>query len=185
MAFPTLDAATETRILDRARGDAEGRRLAGDEIFRSFRAPVLGLCLHLTGRRSDAEDAVQEVFLAVHRALPRFRGEARLSTWVYRIAIRAALAQRGAHGARPPDESLDESLSVPSGEADLIARDRARRLVVAMDQLAIEHRTILSLFAVEGMSHKEISDVLGIPEGTVWSRLHAARKELAHALSVS
>ena len=66
----------------------------------------------------------------------------------------------------------------------LVARDRARRLMMAMDRLSGEHRTVLSLFAVEGLSHKEIAEILGVPEGTVWSRLNAARRRLAGELAV-
>lgn len=72
---------------------------------------------------------------------------------------------------------------MPSGEEDILARDRARRLLVAMGRLSAEHRVVLSLFAVEGLSHREIAAVLGVPEGTVWSRLAGARKRLASELA--
>jgi len=176
MAFPSLAADVEARILEDARGDAARQGTAVAEVFRAFREPVLGLCLHLTGRRADAEDVVQEVFLAVHRALPLFRGESRVSTWIYRIAIRAALEHRARSRATEP---LDPELAGPSEEAGHVARDRARRLVAAMDRISAEHRTVISLFAIEGLSHKEIADILGIAEGTVWSRLNSARKRLA------
>jgi RNA polymerase sigma-70 factor (ECF subfamily) len=179
MAFPSLEPAAEARILAGAKGDANRRDAAVAEVFKSFRRPVLGLALHLTGSASDAEDVVQEVFLSVHRALPGFRGEARLSTWIYRVAIRAALEVRA---RRRPSEPLDPELAGPSEEAGLVARDQARRLLVAMDRLSAEHRTVLSLFAIEGLSHKEIAEILGVPEGTVWSRLSGARKRLVEEL---
>ena len=179
MAFPLLEPAAEARILADVRGDSAHRSAAVAEVFRTFRGPVLGLCLHLTGRLADAEDVVQEVFLSVHRALPLFRGESRLSTWIYRIAIRASLEHRA---RRRPAEPLDPELPGPSNEEELVARDRARRLLVAMGRLSAEHRTVLSLFAVDGLSHKEIADILGVPEGTVWSRLNGARKHLVKEL---
>ena len=176
MAFPSLSTEVETRLLADARADAGRRERAVSEIFRAFREPVFGLCLHLTGRRADAEDVVQEVFLSVYRALPLFRGESRLSTWVYRIAIRASLEHRA---RRRPTEGLDLDAPGPDVEAALVVRDEARRLLVAMDRLSAEHRTVLSLFAIEGLSHHEIASILGVPEGTVWSRLNAARRRLA------
>jgi RNA polymerase sigma-70 factor (ECF subfamily) len=135
--------------------------------------------MHLTGRRADAEDAVQEVFVAVHRGLPGFAGASRLSTWIYRIALRAALHTRA---RRQDGEPLDPETSGGGGEADMASRDEARRVASAMALLPAGPRTVLSLFAVEGLSHREIADILGIPEGTVWSRLHAARRMLVASL---
>ena len=184
MAFPSLDPGEEKRILEDARGDAGHRAAAVSAVFRAFRQPVLGVCLHLTGRRADAEDVVQEVFLSVHRALPLFRGESRLSTWIYRIAIRAALEHRA---RRRRTEPLDDAIPArgPGGEEHVEARDRARRLLIAMDRLSADHRAVLSLFAVDGLSHREIAEILGVPEGTVWSRLNLARKRLLEELGTS
>ena len=176
MAFASLAPDVEARLLADVRAGSTRRTDAVAAVFRAFREPVLGLCLHLTGRRADAEDVLQEVFLAVHRALPLFRGESRLSTWIYRIALRASLEHRA---RRRPTEPLDLELPGPSEEESLVARDRARRLLIAMDRLSVEHRTVLSLFAVEELSHQEIAEILGVPEGTVWSRLNAARKQLS------
>lgn len=177
MSF-SLDAAAEAAILAAARGKAEERGRAFDALFRALRKPVLALCLHLTGRRDDAEDALQETFLSVHRALPRFRAEARVSTWVYRIALRAALRVR----ARRPEPREPETEPAHDGEPAMAARLEARRLAAALGRLPAEQRAVISLFAVEGLTHREIAEVLGVPEGTVWSRLHAARKRLAAEL---
>lgn len=151
------------------------------EIFEAFRKPVLGLCLHLTGNGADAEDATQEVFLAVFQALPKFRGESKLSTWIYRIAIRTAFRVKA---KRPKTEPLEREPEAPPGADPAIERENARRLSQALVRLSAEHRVVLALFAIEGLSHREISELLGIPEGTVWSRLHAARKKLASELRV-
>jgi RNA polymerase sigma-70 factor (ECF subfamily) len=177
--FPALDPAREAALLAGARGRGAARAEAFDHLFRALREPVLALCLHLAGRRADAEDALQETFLAVHRALPRFRGEARLSTWVYRIAVRAALRARARRREGP---AVDPETPGGGGAADLEARVEARRLQGAMARLPAEHRVVLSLFALEGLSHRHIAEVLGVPEGTVWSRLHGARKRLAGEL---
>jgi RNA polymerase sigma-70 factor (ECF subfamily) len=179
-AFPQLDAALEAEILAGARGRGAARAEAFEAVFEALRAPVFALCLHLTGDRHDAEDAVQEVFLAVHRALPGFRGDAGISTWVYRIALRAALRQRA---RRRPSEAVDPEMPADrGGEAHLAARDEARRVQAAVAGLPAEHRAVLSLFAVDGLGHRQIAEILGVPEGTVWSRLHAARKKLAEAM---
>ncbi len=176
--FATLDASAEADLLARARG-AGGRDAAFDALFRALREPVLALCLHLTGHRGDAEDAVQEVFLAAYRALPGFRGDARITTWIYRIAIRAALRVRA---RRRPSEPLDPELPGGGGEEAMASREEARRLAAAMGRLPAEQRAVLSLFALDGLGHRAIAEILGVPEGTVWSRLHVARKRLAAEL---
>jgi len=186
----SLDAAAEAAILAGSRGAAAERARAFDELFRALREPVLSLALHLTGRRPDAEDALQEAFLDVHRALDRFRGEARLSTWVYRIALRAAIrvrarrreeARSGAGRPQGDPSAAGGEVEGPGtgGEADMLARLEAGRVAAALDRLPAEQRAVLSLFALRGLGHREIAEILGVPEGTVWSRLHAARRRLA------
>jgi RNA polymerase sigma-70 factor, ECF subfamily len=176
--LPALEPAAEAALLAEVRRPA-GRDVAFRALFEAYRAPVLALCLHLTGTSADAEDATQEIFLAVHSALPRFRGESRLTTWIYRIALRTALRTRA---RRRPSEPLDPELPGAGGEEAMGARLDARRLAAALARLPAEQRAVLSLFALEGLGHREIADILGVPEGTVWSRLHGARKRLAAEL---
>lgn len=160
---------------------------AFEELFTSLREKVFALALHATGSQADAEDATQETFLAVHRALPSFRGESLASTWVYRIALRAALRVRARRpkpaGGDPESAREREDQAGADAEAALFAREDARRLAGAWGRLTGEHRAVLSLFAIDGLSHREIADVLGVPVGTVWSRLHAARKTLQAELA--
>jgi RNA polymerase sigma-70 factor (ECF subfamily) len=173
---PRVDA--EAALLARAR-DGATRGDAFDEIFATLREQVFAVCLHVTGNAADADDALQETFLAVHAGLPRFRGESRISTWVHRIAIRAAIRIRSrrraaadVHEADPPSRGPDP----------VIARELQRRVADAMDRLSADHRVVISLFAVDELKHAQIAEILGVPEGTVWSRLHAARKRLAAEL---
>jgi RNA polymerase sigma-70 factor (ECF subfamily) len=152
-----------------------------EALFEALHRQVLALCLHVVGDRQEAEDAVQEAFIAVHRGLPTFRGESRPATWVYRIALRAALRVRA---RRPPAARADPVESTRERtEAVLEARDDARRLVKAIALLPVEQRSVIALFAIEGLGHREVAEVLGVPEGTVWSRLHKARKALTSALA--
>jgi RNA polymerase sigma-70 factor (ECF subfamily) len=119
------------------------------------------------------------VFLTVNSALPHFRGESRLTTWIYRIALRTALRVRA---RRRPSEPLDPELPGGGGEDAMRFVIEARRLAAALGRLPAEQRAVLSLFALDGLGHAAIAEILGVPEGTVWSRLHAARKRLAAEL---
>jgi RNA polymerase sigma-70 factor (ECF subfamily) len=176
-----LDAAQEARWLAQARaGRKEERDAACRELYEALRGPVWAVCARLGGDRALAEDAMQDAFLAVFRHLHRFRGEAKLATWVYRVAIREALAARARRPPRSEGLEAAEQLCAPGPtlDAQVAARERARAAQAGFRKLSAEHQTVLSLFAVEGLSHNQVAEVLGIPEGTVWYRLHAARKAL-------
>ena len=133
---------------------------------------LLALCLHLCGNAADAEDALQETLLALHVA--RFRGESSVETFAYRVALRIALRIKSRR--RQAGEPCGEPAA--SGAGAIEAAADAAKVLRAMARLPTEQRAVLSLFALEGLKHKEIAEVLGVPEGTVWSRLHAARKRL-------
>jgi RNA polymerase sigma-70 factor (ECF subfamily) len=177
--LPQLASEEEAEILADVRAGGEARRAATERVCRSLREPLHALCLHLTGRPADAEDAVQDVLVAVHRGLPGFRGSSRLTTWTYRVALRAALQVRARRREGVP---LDPETPRGGGEGEMATRDRVQKVASAVARLPAEPRVVLALFAVEGLSHREISDILGIPEGTAWSRLHAARKALLQAV---
>ena len=169
---------TEATLLARLRAHST-RAAAFDDLFAALREQVFAVCLHVTGNAADADDALQETFLAVHAGLAKFRGEAQLSTWVHRIAIRTSIRVRA---RRRPAADVHE-IDPPSGAPDpVLAGELADRIAAAMNRLSAEHRVVISLFAVDELSHAQIAEILGVPEGTVWSRLHAARKRLAAEL---
>lgn len=173
---------TDAELLAAMRAaDRTAREAAFTTLFERLRGPVLALCRQLMGDAADAEDALQETFVAVHAGLPRFRGEARLSTWVYRIAIRTTARQRARRGRRAA-EPLVVDPPAPASDAALSA-ERRELLDRAMARLSAEQRAVLSLFSLDGLSHAEVAEILGIPIGTVWSRLHAARQRLLGLLA--
>jgi len=173
-------AVLDAGLVARARAaSGKDREAACREIYESLRPRVFRVCLQLCGERTLAEDAMQNAFLAAFRGLRTFRGDAQLSTWIYRVAIREALALRA---RRAPAINLEHAESLPSPAAPLdaqaAARQQARAVQAAFRTLSAEHQAVLSLFAVEGLKHKQIAEVLGVPEGTVWYRLHEAHKTL-------
>jgi RNA polymerase sigma-70 factor (ECF subfamily) len=143
------------------------------EIDAALSRRVLVLCLHLCGNAADAEDALQETLLALHVA--RFRGESSVETFAYRVALRIALRIKSRRRRQAGEPSGEPAAS---GAGAIEAAADAAKVLRAMARLPTEQRAVLSLFALEGLKHKEIAEVLGVPEGTVWSRLHAARKRL-------
>jgi RNA polymerase sigma-70 factor (ECF subfamily) len=150
------------------------------DVYAEYFPFVYRVVARLTGG-GDVEDLVQEVFLVVHRRLSEFRSEARLTTWLFRIAYRTV----GAHVRR---ERLRRRLrelfvlspaepAAPETASD--ALDRARRVRRALEQLTYAERSALVLFEVEGMSAAELADAFGVPIGTIYRRLHDARRAFA------
>jgi RNA polymerase sigma-70 factor, ECF subfamily len=127
----------------------------------------------------EREDACQEVFVAVYRSLARFRGEARLSTWIYRIAARHAARAGRRRRVRKMLSTLLVREPPPPPAPD--ASDRTERLRLLDDmvaKLSPKKRLVLVLFEIEGVPIEEVARIAGCPENTAWSRLHYARAEL-------
>jgi RNA polymerase sigma-70 factor (ECF subfamily) len=129
----------------------------------------------------EREDAAQDIFIAVYRSLRHFRGEAQLSTWIYRIAARHAIRM----GRRRRSRELMRLTMLKEKPPTAIDPSERSTHVATLDRmlskLPPKKRTVLVLFEIEGLSAKEISDVVGCPENTVWSRLHHARAEMVKA----
>ena len=133
------------------------------------------------GSSADAEDAVQETFVKAWRALPRFRAESSFSTWVYRICLNSISDQR-TRAARRTATPLEE-IGEPSDPRDALAEhELSGALQHALAALDESYRTAVILYDVLGRSYAEIADVLGVPEGTVKSRIFRGRAELARQL---
>jgi RNA polymerase sigma-70 factor (ECF subfamily) len=153
------------------------------ELYASVGPMILGLGHRYFGARRDlAEDLVSETFARVLAGIRGFEGRSSYSTWIFGIALRvAATWQR--RGASEPTEPL--APGIPGGEDTLeIVAQRSRRQTVqsAFDALSAEHRMVLSLTVVDGLSQVEVAELLGIPAGTVYSRYARARVALAREL---
>jgi RNA polymerase sigma-70 factor (ECF subfamily) len=178
--------------LERAR---QGDRDAFARLVRRHQRRVYAAALHILGSHSDADDVTQEAFVRAYRGLASFDGRADVSTWLYRIAVNTALnwlragrrgtalAQRGereaAHvGGRP--EALGDTGGDP---AQHVERTReVSRVLDALAGLSPALRVTLVLATVEGLAHKQIAEILDIPEGTVAWRVNEARRVLKQRL---
>jgi len=161
-----------------------GERPAMHAFYTGYRRRVFGLIARIVGAQ-EAEELTQDVFVRAFRGLHGFRGESRLSTWMYRLAVNAALS----HAARTLNRqrravSEDELLALPAlddGTADADPRLRAR-LNQALAALPAGYRAVLTLHDIEGLQHDEIADILGCRVGTSKSQLHKARAKMRELL---
>ncbi len=184
--------------------DAEAARnaalLAGDpaaftRFVREHQDRVFRIALRWLGSVEEARDLTQDVFLTVSRKLSQFQGDARLSTWVYRVAVNHAknrlryLSRRRARAHDSWEERhtqpLDERLpaQIPGPHEVFLGRELAARLKGALASLAPIHRDVVMWRDLDGLSYEAIGERLGLPPGTVKSRLHRARAHLKAALA--
>lgn len=183
-----MPAAASTLSLEsRLIGDcADGDAAAWRELHRKY-YPVASAFLRKLGVRDrDLEDAAQEVFLQVHKYLPRFRGEAELSTWLYRLCITQA---RHVRRRARVTETLLQILSLTPGDAlvsspSFSENAAKKRIEDALSALSETERSVFVLYEMEGIPGKQIAEILKCPEATVWRRLHYARQSFRRALGV-
>ncbi len=195
VAFPglRLPGPTDTELVERFRA---GDRAAFNEIVLRYQDRVHTLCYRWLGDAPTAEETAQDVFLALFRSLGSFRGEARLSTWIFKVTLnhcrnrRLHRSRRGwgrteSLGPTGSDDIPERQIADdgPGADAGTTTREAQALVTAALDRLDDDHRQILLLRDVEDLSYDEIADILELPRGTVKSRIHRARAELAAVLA--
>jgi len=158
---------------------AEPRKVR--EVFDAHAAWVLRVLGHLGVLDADVPDASQEVFLVVHRKLAGFEGRSSLRTWLYGICVRVAAARRRAGRRRAEPALLSPPETPPSPQDALERRRDTERLRAILASLDGEKREVFVLFEIEGLTMKEVTEAIGCPLQTGYTRLHAARAEVLAA----
>lgn len=185
------DRSTDDALVDAARA---GDRAALDLLLRRHHPRLHAVCRRIIGSGADADDATQEALIRVVRGLERFDGRSAFSTWAYRIATNAALDELRRRGRRPAlvratgDDETDQSLERtvdPMAQRRVEAVADAMSLETALAALPEEHRVAVVLRDVADLDYDEIADILGIPLGTVKSRIARGRGRLVRHLTES
>lgn len=174
---------------DRPRQDREA---AFRDLVERFQRRVFAICLRELGSRADAEEATQDTFVKLARAGSSFRGDSKVSTFVYRIAVNACRDLQRYHGRRPstPTDDIETALAQRADGADEVADvaeavELSSTLRAALAELDEVSRTLVLLCSVEGMTYPEASVVLDLPVGTIKSRIFRARARMADVIVAS
>ena len=178
-----MQAVNERELVERCRS---GDEHAFQELVDRYKDLVFALIARTLQDRARAEDLAQEVFLRVHRGLPYFRGEARLSTWIYRIVANVCVQE---HGGRLATTSLDDEqtraeVRAAAGSIDrqfgaLELRDRLEK---AIARLPPHYRLVIAAHYLEGVRYEDLAEALQMPLGTVKTQLHRAKQQLRRLL---
>ena len=172
----------ERNIVHRAQqGDAE----AFGQLVEAYQGQVYRLALRMGLSPADAEEAAQEAFIAAWRGLPRFRGDSRFSTWLYQLATHAAInlmrrEKKYKDSADVEDAVLPDTAESPQEEIE--RREKQETVQRALQALSPQGREILLLRYQAELGYEEIAAVLGLPNGTVKSRINRAKAQLKEAL---
>src|SRR5881394_2251591 len=188
----SADAQDDQQLVKRAQG---GDLEAYDELVRRYQERIYATIYHMTANHEDANDLAQETFIKAYQALKSFKGDSSFFTWVYRIAINKTinfLKQR----KNKTHMSLNDLDFNAEHDADLVALisektprrevnliELQEKLNAAMQKLSEIHRLVVTLHDVQGLSHEDISKIMGCNTGTVRSRLFYARQQLQAYLS--
>lgn len=176
-----MDPFNELELVERCRAGDEG---AFQELVDRYKDLVFALIARTVQDRSRAEDLAQDVFLRIHRGLPYFRGEARLSTWIYRIVANVCVQDQT---RTPATVSLDDertrARATPSGSdrrfGDLELRDRLEK---AIARLPPNYRLVIAAHYLGGVQYEDLAEALQLPLGTLKTQLHRAKQQLRRLL---
>jgi RNA polymerase sigma-70 factor (ECF subfamily) len=170
----------------------QGRTAAFGELVRRYQDRLYNTVHRLVDNAEDAQDIVQDAFLNAYQSLATFKGDSQFFTWLYRIAINTAISLKRKKRVAYPlrvGRSEEGSGSEPLDPSDfsrpehaMEKADRERVVQEALNRLSAEHRTVLVLKDIEGQKYEDMALALGVPIGTIRSRLHRARLELRDLL---
>ena len=173
----------DRELIERCRS---GDDTAFGEFVDRYKDLVFGLVYRMVADRSLAEDLAQDVFLKVHRGIPYFRGEARLSTWIFRIVQNVCVQARS---RRPADEPLEGTARPDSPVREFGSEDRAfgavetrDRLAKALSQLPENYRMLVVAHYLRGVQYEALAEALNLPLGTVKTHLYRAKRRLRELL---
>ncbi|MHB8381841.1 MAG: sigma-70 family RNA polymerase sigma factor [Candidatus Binataceae bacterium] len=182
MATQGRQGGDEAELIDRARkGDSD----AFGVLVERYQRRVANVALAVVHNQDDAIELAQETFVRAYENLSKFESRSSFSTWLYRIAANLAIdfwRREGRHVVLRGEDAENEMRRLPSNTGDSFKtasrKELSARLTAALEELTPEHRTVILLREVEGLSYDEISEALQCPRGTVMSRLHYARNRL-------
>ena len=179
---------TDQDLVDLAR-QAEGDMRPFESLVLRYQQRILANCRYLTRSPNDAEDLAQEVFVKAFFGLKRFEGRSKFSTWLQRIKINHCLnfnqKKKGKQmvDVETPGMELEAGLySAANSDVDLESLDQRRRIAAVLDTMSDTLRVPLLLRDLDGLSYQEAADRMGVPVGTIMSRLHRARKRIKKQL---
>ena len=162
---------TETDLIQ---GCIAGDRRMQEELYKKFSSKMFAVCLRYAGNSDDAQDILQDGFVKIYKNLSRFRSEGSFEGWVRRIFVNTAIEHLRRKTYLKPIAEKEEN-TLPYKETTALDKLGEKDIMNLISQLSPGYRTVFNMYVVEGYTHKEVGDILGISEGTSKSQLARAR----------
>ncbi|MCX6908645.1 MAG: sigma-70 family RNA polymerase sigma factor [Verrucomicrobia bacterium] len=192
-AQPVSALGDDAALVERARANDPA---AFDELVERYKQRVYGIIYHMTSNHEDANDLAQETFIRAYKNLHRFKGDSSFYTWLYRIAVNTTINFLNTHRRRAKnflslddvdariqdDPDFIERTSGAGPDGEVAANELMQQLNTALQKLSPDHRLVVTLYDIQGLSHAEIARITNSSEGTVRSRLYYARLQLQQLL---
>lgn len=153
----------------------QGNRSAQKKVYDSLSPKMFAVCLRYMGNRDEAEDVLQDGFLALFSKLDSYSGEGSFEGWARKVFVNTALMTLRKNDVLKQSEDIENAFGVFSGSASAVQNISYKELLKVISELPAGYRTVFNMYAIEGYSHKEISEALGISEATSRSQLLRAR----------
>ncbi len=173
-----------------AKACASGNRDAQEELYNKYASKMFALCLRYAREHTEAEDFLHEGFIKVFSTIHQWKGKGSLESWMRRVFINVILEKLRANkhnvysfssyqtASAFDDEEESTELNVPAPDPDIISQLSEKEIIQLIQRLPDGYRTVFNLYVIEGFSHKEIAEMLGISEGTAKSQLSRAKSLL-------
>lgn len=174
-----MDATSEHTLIARCRQGDEG---AFRELVDAYKGLVFALIARSISNHARAEEVAQEVFLKIHKGLPYFRGDAKLSTWIYRIVINALAQERPDLATTSLDDDEGKVMQPAAPDStfrNLLLKDRLEK---AIERLPVAYQVLVNGHYLKGMRYEDLAEALNMPMGTVKTHLHRAKRQLRKLL---
>ena len=163
---------------DLIKGCIEGNRQMQEELYKRFSGKMYAVCLRYANNADDAQDLLQEGFIKVYRNLHRFRAEGSFEGWIRRVFVNSSIEHFRKKALQLSKVSDKEENTIEDTDSSALDKMAEKDIVRLIQELSPGYRTVFNLYVVEGYSHREIGDMLGISEGTSKSQLARARSIL-------
>ncbi len=159
-----------------------GERWAQKVLYEEFYSPMMGVCLRYSNNQDDALDILHEGFIKVFKYIDKYQAGTSLSAWIRRVMINTSI-DFYRKNIRRRTEDIEEAFHLSTSEADAISQCSEQEILDAVQQLTPAYRAVFNLYVLEGYSHKDISEFLGVSESTSRSNLVKARSKLKEILT--
>jgi len=182
-----LEADSDWQLVRRVQS---GEAAAFDHLVHKYRERILGVIYNMTSNREDAADLAQDAFIKAFQSINRFQGQSSFFTWLYRIAVNATLSHlrknrlrlffsfEKIHEEDNNAELINKLTDKHGADRELYVKELQTKLNEALQKLSIKHRTVVTLFEIDNLSHEQIAEIMNCSVGTVRSRLHYAKQLL-------